>query len=177
MRGPSVIPVMIPVLHTGRLILDAPQIADFPAYAGLVTGPRAAFMGGPHSLATAWGWFCSDVAGWMLLGFGGLIMRRRSDGRAVGQVALSRGPDLPETQLGWMIFSEADEGRGYAAEGAAALRDWAFGPGGLATCVAYIKGANRRSIRLAERLGARADDRARLPAGMDTLVWRFGVSS
>ena len=58
---------MIPTLHTPRLTLRAPQMADFSAYAAFVTSDRTRFMGGPHDEATAWAWFCNDTAQWPLL--------------------------------------------------------------------------------------------------------------
>ena len=64
---------MTPTLTTPRLTLRAPTMADFPAYAAFVTGPRTTFMGGPHDAATAWAWFCNDVAQWALKDMGGLI--------------------------------------------------------------------------------------------------------
>lgn len=164
--GPAV------TLQTARLRLRPATMADFPAYCTFVTSDRARWMGGPHKPETAWAWFCNDVAQWALLDMGGLIVTR--DGRAIGQVALCDNPEFPEPELGWFLFSAADEGQGHAAEAASALRDWALGPRGLATIVAYVDPANARSRRLAERLGARLDPSAATPAAMDTLVYRWG---
>lgn len=163
---------MIPVLRTERLTLRAPTMADFPAYAGFVTGPRTAFMGGPHKAETAWAWFCNDVAQWTLKDMGGLIVTRAD--RAIGQVAVCHNPEFPEPELGWFLFDPADEGQGFATEAAAALRDWALGPRGLPTLVAYVDAENAPSRRLAERLGAALDADAATPAGMATLVYRWG---
>lgn len=163
----------IPVLATARLTLCPPVMADFDAYAAFVTGPRTRFMGGPHKVDMAWAWFCNDVAQWHLCNMGGLILRRRADDTAIGQVSLCSGPQFPEPELGWMLFDAADEGQGFATEAAAALRDWALGPRGLATIVSYIDPANVPSIRIAERLGAVRDDAAETPSGMATLVYRM----
>ncbi len=160
-----------PTLTTARLVLRPATIADFDAYADFVTSDRARFMGGPHDRAKAWDWFCNDVAQWSLLNLGALIVTL--DGRAIGQVAVCGGPIFPEPELGWFLFNAADEGQGYAAEAAAALRDWALGPRGLATLVSYIDPRNEASIRLAQRLGGQRDDRAATPGGMATGVWRF----
>lgn len=160
-----------PVLTTARLVLRPAAMADFEAYAAFVTGPRARFMGGPHDRAKAWDWFCNDVAQWALLDMGALIVTL--DGRAIGQVAVCGGPNFPEPELGWFLYDAADEGQGYAAEAAAAMRDWALGPRGLQTIVAYVDPENALSIRLAERLGGQRDARAATPGGMATGVWRF----
>lgn len=149
----------IPTLETERLRLRAPAIADFAAYAALMASPRAVHMGWPFDRRAAWGPFCHDVALWALFGHGALMMERRMDGLCVGQVGINHGPLFPEKELGWLVY-DGFEGQGYAGEAAAALRDWAFGAGGLTTLVNYIDPANRRSIALAERLGAVRDDTA-----------------
>ena len=61
---------MIPTLQTLRLTLRPATIDDWPDYAELMMSQRAVHMGGPHTLATAWGMFCNDVAQWSLFGHG-----------------------------------------------------------------------------------------------------------
>lgn len=162
-----------PTLQTSRLVLRLPVITDFPAYRDFVTSPRAQGMGGPHDAATAWDWFCNDVAQWSLLGLGGLTVTLK--GKPIGQVAVCHGPNFPEPELGWFLFDAANEGQGYASEAAAALRDWALGPRGLDTVVSYIDPANIASQRLAERLGGRLDLGAATPGGMTCLTYRFAA--
>lgn len=126
-------------------------------------------MGGPYDQRGAWGVFCHDVALWALFGHGALMIDLPS-GICVGQVGINHGPLFPEKELGWLIYAE-HEGQGYASEAAAALRDWAFGPGGLETLVSYVDPRNTRSIAVAERLGARRDaDAAR--SDPEDLVYR-----
>ena len=160
-----------PVLRTARLELRAPTMADFPAYRAFVTSDRALWMGGPHGAATAWAWFTNDTAQWALLNMGGLIVSHQ--GRAIGQVALCHNPEFPEPELGWFLFDKAHEGQGFAHEAASALRDWALGPRGLSTIVAYVDPQNAPSRRLAERLGGQIDPAAATPEGMATLVYRW----
>lgn len=165
---------MIPTLHTARLTLRAPEMADFPAYSAFVTSGRTQFMGGPHDAATAWNWFCNDAAQWALLGMGGLTVLH--DGAQIGQVALCHGPQFPEPELGWFLF-DGFEGQGLATEAAAALLGWALGPRGLKTAVSYIDAGNLPSARLAQRLGGRIDPKAATPSGMKTGVWRYGAAA
>ena len=160
-----------PTLSTARLVLRPLTMADYPGYAGFLATERSRFMGGPHDGKTAWSWFCNDTAQWALLDMGALIVTL--DGRAIGQVALCHGPQFPEPELGWFLFNGADEGRGYATEAAAKLRDWALGPRGLATVVSYIDTDNAASIRLAQRLGGRLDPDAATPDGLPCAVYRF----
>jgi RimJ/RimL family protein N-acetyltransferase len=166
--------MMAPTLTTARLVLRPATMADFPAYRDFVTSDRTRFMGGPHDAATAWDWFCNDTAQWALLDMGALIVTHQ--GRAVGQVALCHGPNFPEPDLGWFLYDGADEGKGFAFEAAAALRDWALGVRGLPSVVAYVDARNDASVRLARRLGGVLDKGAATPEGMVTQVYRIGGS-
>ncbi len=161
---------MIPTLHTPRLTLRAPVMADYPAYAAFVTSGRTAFMGGPHDGAAAWSWFCNDTAQWALLGMGGLTILHGD--RQIGQVAVCHGPLFPEPELGWFLL-DGFEGQGFATEAALALRDWALGPRGLPTLVSYIDARNPASAAVAQRLGGLLDAAAATPDGLKTKVYRF----
>jgi RimJ/RimL family protein N-acetyltransferase len=162
-----------PMLATARLSLRPMTAADFPAYAALMAGPRAVHMGGPFDTPEAWGLFCHDAAGWTIWGAGALMADRIDTGETVGQVGINRGPFFPEPELGWMLY-DGHEGRGYATEAGAALRDWAFGTHGLPTLVSYVDPRNAASARVAERLGGVPDPDAPRPAGDDgDLVFRY----
>lgn len=159
-----------PTIRTERLILRAPVLADFPDYADFLASPRAQHMGGPYDQRGAWGMFCHDVAVWTLFGHGALMIDLPG-GACIGQVGINHGPLFPEKELGWLIYA-GHEGQGYASEAAAALRDWAFAEAGLETLVSYIDPHNRRSIAVAERLGAQRDaDAARTDP--EDLVYRY----
>jgi RimJ/RimL family protein N-acetyltransferase len=149
----------IPTLTTERLILRPPVYADYQAYSAFLATPRSIHMGGPYAGWAAWGMFCHDIACWHLFGHGALMIDRRDTGECIGQVGINHGPQFPEKELGWLLY-EGHEGRGFAFEAAAALREWAFTQGGLTTLVSYCDGANARSIAVAERLGAVRDDLA-----------------
>lgn len=149
----------IPELTTERLRLRRPTAADFDAYASFLASPRAAGMGGPYAERDAWGMFCHEVAGWILFGHGALMVDLSSSGECVGQVGINAGPLFPEPELAWLVY-EGHEGRGYATEAAAALRDWAATELGLDRLVSYVDPTNPRSIAVAERLGATVDDEA-----------------
>jgi RimJ/RimL family protein N-acetyltransferase len=63
-----------------------------------------------------------------------------------------------ETELGWAILS-SHWGKGYATEAALAAREWAA----LDRVISLIDPANARSIRVAEKLGARPGERVETP--------------
>lgn len=161
-----------PVIQTDRLLLREPILDDWPGFAEVMTSDRARYMGGPFSVASAWGVFCHGVALWQLFGMGNLSIELRTTRQYLGQVEINQGPRFPEPELGWQLTAEA-EGQGYAFEAAIALRDWAFQERGVKTLVSYIGPDNTRSIRLAERLGATIDEDARTQDPGD-LVYRHG---
>ena len=160
----------IPTLATARLVLRAPQCADFAAYAAFFASDRAVFEGGPMDAARAWREFAAEVAGWVLHGFGGWSVTDRGTGVWLGAVALNYPAEFPEPELGWTL-APAAEGRGYAFEAATAARAWFYAHTACRTLVSYISPGNVRSIRLAERLGARPDPDAARPEPGD-LVYR-----
>ena len=162
---------MIPTLTTARLTLRAPCMADFDDYAAFLASDRASGMGGPMGVEKAWSFLTNDTAQWPLLGMGALMLVPHGGEKAIGQVAVCHGPIFPEPELGWLLYAGA-EGRGYACEAAAAMRDWALGPRGLTALVSYIDPRNARSIRLAERLGAWHDRAAPTPNNEPTQTWR-----
>ena len=161
----------IPTLETPRLILRAPRMDDFPAYASLMASSRAGFMGGPFDLRGAWGMFCHDIALWSLCGHGALMIDLRSTGECVGQVGINHGPLFPEKELGWLLY-DGFEGHGYATEAAEALRDWAFATLNLPTLVSYFDPENHRSMAVSARLGGTQDPNAPLQDEGD-VVYRY----
>jgi RimJ/RimL family protein N-acetyltransferase len=162
----------VPIIETARLRLREPAPCDWPGFADLMMSDRARYMGGPFSRRSAWGVFCHGIALWRLFGVGNLSIELRETGQCLGQIEINRGPLFPEPELGWQLVC-GQEGRGYAFEAAVALRDWAFRERGLDTLVSYIHPENVRSIRLAERLGARIDGHAPRQ-DPDDLVYRHG---
>jgi len=156
----------IPAIDTARLRLRAPEAGDFAAFAGIMADARAEHMGGPFTTRQAWAMFSEAVASWHLRGFGGWSVILRDDGAYVGEVALNHPPDFPEPELGWALV-DGMEGRGYAAEAAAAARRFAAERCGLTRLVSYVAPDNLLSIRLAERLGAVRDPAAAVPAPGD----------
>jgi RimJ/RimL family protein N-acetyltransferase len=150
---PMVVP---PRLETERLILRLPRLADFDAYAAFFASPRAAFEDGPKSRAEAWKEFASSLGQWRLRGYGAFSIEERATGRYCGETGIYHAATYPEPEIGWILMEHA-EGCGVAFEAARAVRDWGYATLGLGPLVSYIAAGNVRSIRLAERLGARLE--------------------
>ena len=156
----------VPVLRTARLVLRAPVLSDFVAWAEIVCSDRGVHIGGPFGMDEAWNHFCRAVALWMLRGHG-LWTVTAGEGEVAGFVLIGLEPGDAEPELGF-LFRAAHEGKGLATEAAAAVRDHAFDGLGLPGLVSYIAPENAASARVAERLGAEC-----LPETLDgSRIWR-----
>lgn len=164
-----------PVLHTERLILRAPEAADFETFAAFVMSDRARFVGGggDKDLAHAWRYLAIVTGHWHLRGYGTFVLADRTSGRPIGSAGPWHPVEWPEREIGWTIWGEADEGAGYASEAVTELRRHVYADLGWPTAVSYIDPRNDRSLALARRLGCRRDEDAVLPPRDEPLqVWR-----
>ena len=82
----------------------------------------------------------------------------RPSGAFVGRVGLHYPEGWPEPEIGWAL-AHRYWGRGYAFEAATAALRVAFATLDWSRAVSLISPPNLRSIRLAERLGARFERR------------------
>lgn len=107
----------------------------------------------------AWSLLMRHIGHWSSLGYGVFAVEDRETGALLGEAGLSDfrrrlGPDFdPHPEITWSILPEA-QGRGYAAEAAAAALEWAAGRGVRRT-VCLIHEENEPSLRVAARLGYR----------------------
>lgn len=163
-----------PVLETERLVLRAPDMRDFAAFAEFMQSERSRFVRPAEFPGPAiWRSFGHWIGHWVMCGFGQFILTERDTGTALGAVGHWYPEGWPEREVGWMMFTPEAEGKGYAAEAAQAVIAHSFGTLGWDTVVSYIDPANARSIALAERLGARLDPQAVAPEGHgEILVYR-----
>ncbi len=146
----------LPQIETARLVLRAPTLDDFEAYATLLAQDHAGHIGGPFTRDEAWADYCEAVAGWVLRGTGIWAVDTRATRSLCGFVTLHIESGDPELELGYLLLSDA-RGQGFATEAAAAVRDYAFGALHLTTLVSYVDPDNAASRSVAERLGAVAD--------------------
>ncbi|WBU59181.1 GNAT family N-acetyltransferase [Paracoccus albus] len=154
-----------PVLETERLILRAPQAADWPVWRDFYMTSRAQYCGGGAdiTLGHAWRSFGHVIGHWVMRSYGSFAFTLQGDDTPLGMTGPWHPADWPETEIGWTVWTPQAEGRGYAFEAAAAARDFARRDLGWTDIVSYIDADNARSIRLAERLGAIVDPDAAQP--------------
>ena len=162
-----------PVIETERLTLRRLQPRDYAAWKPFILDDRSRYMRDEGDVGEAWRDFCHALGHWEMRGWGVFAICLKGEDAAFGDV----GPWMPENwnepEIAWSIWDAAREGRGYVTEAATAARDWAFRELGWPTAVSYIDPGNARSIAVAERLGARRDDKAGHPFGEEAcLVYR-----
>ena len=146
--------IHIPTLTTERLTLRAAEFSDFESYAEFRNSDRAAHLGGPYSRAQAFDQLAEIIGHWALRGFGRWMVADIKTNQPLGVVGLFHPDDWPEPEIAWSVFAEG-EGRGIAAEAAIASRKYAYDTLGWTTAMSLIAPDNTRSIKLAERIGAK----------------------
>jgi len=153
---PAVALTGVPVLETARLILRAPQTADFEVFASYIASDRSRFTGGPITRELAWRAFCHITGHWVHRGYGPFVVAG-ADGQALGTVGPFFPEGWPEPEIAWTIWTPTAEGKGYAHEAATAARRFAYQVLGWPTAISMIDPANDRSVTLARRMGCRPD--------------------
>jgi RimJ/RimL family protein N-acetyltransferase len=117
------------------------------------------------------------VEHWRRHGFGWRAAIEKASGRQVGFIALNflgdgtEGLAADEYEIGWWL-DPADHGRGFAREGAQAVRDEARDRLGAPSVVARIQPPNRPSIAVAKAIGLKLDFRTIGASGEPVAVYR-----
>jgi len=146
----------VPVITTPRLTLGGFSMPHFEAFDAFCATERSAYLGGPSTdRRDSWGSCMIHLGHWQARGYGAFFATETATGRPAGRFSLWHPVWLDEPELSWLVY-DGFEGKGLAAEGAAAVRNWAAGHG-HGPLVSLIAPDNARSIALAERLGARAE--------------------
>jgi RimJ/RimL family protein N-acetyltransferase len=148
-------------LLTERLLLRPwrDDDADLDAYAALSCDPEVMRYIGTGATLTreeSAAGLRRFVEHWERQGFGLRAAIARSSGDVIGFVGIARagepGVAPGDVEIGWR-FARRHWGKGYATEGAAAVRDQAFEELLLARLVSFIRPANAASIAVARKLG------------------------
>jgi RimJ/RimL family protein N-acetyltransferase len=145
--------MIAPTLHTDRLTLRMPRLADFGHHAAFHASSRAEWEGGAKSRKDAWHIWAGDVAVWFLRGYGAFTVEM--DGTFVGEVGIYHPDHFPGPEFGWMVTAEA-EGKGVALEAATAALAWVSDTFDWPDITSIIDPGNARSVALALRLGGTA---------------------
>jgi RimJ/RimL family protein N-acetyltransferase len=104
---------------------------------------------------------------WALRGYD--MFAVEAAGQFAGRVGILQLALWPEPELAWTLATPF-WGQGLATEASAAARKWAFATFGWDRLVSYIRPANQRSRRVAEKLGAAREAQVEF-AGKTADVW------
>lgn len=163
--------VRIPTLDTERLVLRAPQVSDFEAYAEFCASPRSAGVGGPYDRDQAFSRLSELIGHWHLRGYGRWMVTDRDTQAPLGVVGLMYPESWPAPEIAWSLFDVA-EGKGIAFEAAMATRDFAYRVLGWDTVISCVMDGNTRSNSLAQRLGCTHEGVYEHPKLGPLVVWR-----
>jgi RimJ/RimL family protein N-acetyltransferase len=114
--------------------------------------PEVARFMGPFDRVKAIEWMQLDRRDWEKRGYGRLAILERATGRFLGRTGLKYRAQFQETDVGWLLSPDV-WGHGFATEAAHACTDWGFQDLDVPYLTALIRPDNRRSARVAERLG------------------------
>lgn len=148
------------VIETERLILRELTVADEPFVASMT-----------DSVTDAADWMRRSFARYARDGFSLWLAIERAGGEPVGQIGLlaQSVAGAVEPEVSYHLHARHRR-RGFAVEGATAVRDWAFAHG-HDHVIALIREDNAASQAVARKLGMTPGDRA-MHAGAEHVVWR-----
>ncbi len=174
------------LIETQRLLLRAPAASDLGMLAALVGDAEVMRYIGPGSTGTrrdARRSLDSMLRAWAADGFGSFTVGRRADSEPIGVVGFlvwdspSWRPGLrseigpgAEIELGWRLARSA-WGEGYATEAALVARDWGLREIAPRRLISLIYPDNHRSLRVAEKIGARHCDDVVTYRGIHAQLW------
>jgi RimJ/RimL family protein N-acetyltransferase len=163
-------------LETDRLILRAPQRADFDNIYAMWSDLAVVrhVTGIAFTKEEAWARLLRSAGHWALMGFGYWVVSEKRSGKFIGEVGFGqykRGIDpvfdeAPE--IGWMLTSES-QGQGYGTEAVRAALQWADTRWPEDEIVCIISPENAPSLALARKC-AFAPGRTTTYKGKPTVV-------
>ena len=159
-------------LETPRLRLRMFCQADADPYADMLADPevmRHLPQGQPLPRPEAWRNMAAVVGHWKLLGFGPWAVVERASGEFVGRIGPFCPAGWPGLELIWTIRRQS-WGQGYATEGARAALAYVFQQMARDRVISLIRPQNAASIRVAEKLGQRLQERMEF-YGEEALVY------
>jgi RimJ/RimL family protein N-acetyltransferase len=176
-------------LYTDRLCLRTPTPRDVEALYEMFADPEVMHGLGREPISTleeARALVQGGIQAWRTDQVGPFIFETVAPARLViGQAGImifdasdwtpstmGDAQDRAQPELGWSLM-RAHWGRGYATEGAAAIRDWAYKTRSVDRLVSLISPDNVRSQRVAEKLGATPAETITRADSSPRVVWRY----
>jgi RimJ/RimL family protein N-acetyltransferase len=149
----------VPVLRTERLVLRGFTQDDFEPFVKIVSDPEVVRYlddGALISREDCWRGMALFMGHWHFRGYGWWAVEHHDSGEFLGRIGLYNPEGWPGVEVGWLLRQDA-WGVGLATEGATAALAFASDVVGLDEVISLIDGRNKRSIRVAEKLGERCE--------------------
>ncbi len=169
------------VLETPRLSLREMTAEDLDFVAEMLLDPQVMrFYNRSYTREDAEAWLGRQLERYARDGHGLWLVQRRDGGAKVGQVGLvmQEVDGAAEPEISYLVHRPFWR-RGYAAEAAAGVRDYAFGALGYDHVIALVRPENVPSQGVARAIGMRPWKRT-LRAGLEHIVfalWRDGTQA
>lgn len=152
----------VPLIETDRLRLRGHGVGDLADAVAMWSDPQVVryTIGEPSPPQRTWLRLLGYRGHWALLGFGYWAVEEKASGRFIGEVGFAdfkRAMNPPiegMPELGWALAPWAQD-RGYATEALTAAVEWGDERFQSMPTVCIIHRDNRRSFRVAEKLGYR----------------------
>jgi RimJ/RimL family protein N-acetyltransferase len=150
-------------VETERLLLRVPELADAEALMGILWDPevveqrQVTLREPPGGLDLALKNINSMLRQWERCGYGQWSVVEKATGQLIGCVGFYH-PERPwpGVDLGWAVH-RSRWGRGYATEAATVALGWVWRSTQIDRIVSLIAPDDRRSIRIATKIGERFD--------------------
>jgi RimJ/RimL family protein N-acetyltransferase len=173
-------------LRTGRLLLRQWRDEDQAAMAQINRNPEVSrYLNRPADEPAVAAFLGQVIGHWEQHGYGPWALESLEpglQGRLLGFAGLAHVPPFlsaagPAPELGWRLGHEA-WGRGLATEAALAARDDALGRLALPEFISIIHPENKRSQRVAIKLGMRRQRQIENPMiGIEVDVWHLDADT
>jgi RimJ/RimL family protein N-acetyltransferase len=164
-------------IETKRLLFRRPIGSDLLLYKQYCLSDRTEYVGGPFSEVEAFEKLASMIGHWELRGFGRFVLLERTTKRPLGHFGALQLSSTEPPEITWTIWSQEDEGKGFATEAGIAFKSYAIQELGLSNLVAHVHRDNAASRSLAERLGGELDVAAVPPSWLPSAVlYRFRLT-
>jgi len=149
-----------PRIETGRLLLRAHRLEDFPAIRDMWRDPDVTkYIGGkPRPEEEVWIKFLRNAGFWAYFGYGFWIIEEKSSGAVAGEIGFGEfkrdisPPIKGEPEMGWALAAPF-HGKGYGSEAARAAIAWADDAIDAARLSCMVDPDNAPSLRIAEKCG------------------------
>ncbi len=171
-----------PTLNTERLRLRAHRVNDYEDCCNMWSDPAVTrFIGGrPSTTQQTWSRLLTYMGHWKAMGFGYWAIEEKATGVYAGEIGFADFKrDIAESmrnapEIGFALRSTM-HGRGYGTEAVGAVVAWGDLYLPSPRTVALVNEENQRSLRILERFGYCAFDRAQFNGSRVMYLERLGA--